>query len=79
MAILGDQPSGQTNIEAPLPTIVDAFKQAISEMGGIKGNEKIPVNISINYDNETFMRVAIPDLLSELSREGFNVDVLGVT
>lgn len=33
MAILGDQKSG-TNIEAPLATMVDAFKQAMSEYGG---------------------------------------------
>lgn len=33
MAILGDQNSG-TNIEAPLATMVDAFKQAMSEYGG---------------------------------------------
>lgn len=33
MAILGDQKSG-TNIETPLATMVDAFKQAMSEYGG---------------------------------------------
>lgn len=33
-AILGDQPAGQTNIETPLSTMVDAFKQAMSETGG---------------------------------------------
>jgi len=78
LAILGDQPTGQTNIETPLPTMVDAFKQAITEMGGI-GSERVPVNININYDNETFMRIAIPDLLAELGRQGYDVDVLGVT
>ncbi len=78
LAILGDQPARQTNIETPLPTMVDAFKQAIAEMGGIKSSERVPVNINVNYDNETFMRIAIPDLLSELGRQGFNVDVLEV-
>lgn len=78
MAILGDQPHGQTNIETPLPTMVDAFKQAISEMGGVGGGN-VPVNININYDNETFMRIAIPDLLTELARQGYDVSVLGVT
>ena len=38
MAILGDQPSGQTNIETPLATMVDAFKQAMSETGGTGGS-----------------------------------------
>ena len=33
MAVLGDQKSG-TNIETPLATMVDAFKQAMSEYGG---------------------------------------------
>jgi|GEM_PF-4986719 len=33
-AILGDQPSGQTNIETPLATMVEAFKIAQAETGG---------------------------------------------
>lgn len=32
LAVLGDQKSG-TNIETPLPTMIQAFKQALSEMG----------------------------------------------
>lgn len=77
MAILGDQPAGVTNIETPLPTMVDAFKQAIAEMGGI-GGERVPVNINLTWDGETFARLSISDILSELGRQGFNVDVLGV-
>lgn len=38
MAILGDQKSG-TNIETPLSTMVQAFKQALSEYGGGGQNE----------------------------------------
>lgn len=38
MAILGDQKSG-TNIETPLSTMVQAFKQALSEFGGGGQNE----------------------------------------
>ena len=34
VAILGDQPRGQTNIETPLATMVEAFKQAQAENGG---------------------------------------------
>lgn len=79
MAILGDQPRGVTNIETPLPTMVDAFKQAITESGGIIGGERVPVNINVIYDGETTARVMIPDILAELKRQGFNVDVLGVT
>lgn len=79
MAVLGDQPRGVTNIETPLPTMVDAFKQAIAETGGIGGGERVPVNINLNYDGETFARLSISDILSELDRQGYNVDVLGVT
>lgn len=39
MAVLGDQRHGQTNIETPLPTMVQAFKQAIAESGGMGGGE----------------------------------------
>ncbi len=38
-AILGDQRFGQTNIETPIKTMVDAFKQALSEMGGNAGGQ----------------------------------------
>lgn len=34
LAMLGDQPKGQTNIETPLDTMVDAFRQALDEYGG---------------------------------------------
>ena len=39
MAVLGDQRHGQTNIETPLPTMVQAFKQAMAESGGMGGGE----------------------------------------
>lgn len=34
LAWLGDQPKGQTNIEAPLDTLVEAFKRVQAESGG---------------------------------------------
>lgn len=37
-AILGDQRAGQTNIETPLSTMVEAFKQALAETGGAGGS-----------------------------------------
>lgn len=43
MAVLGDQPKGQTNIETPLPTMVNAFKQAIAESGGAGGEISVRV------------------------------------
>jgi hypothetical protein len=33
LAVLGDQPAGQTNIEAPLQTIVEAFNMALNSRG----------------------------------------------
>jgi hypothetical protein len=33
LAVLGDQPAGQTNIEAPLQTIVEAFNIALNSRG----------------------------------------------
>lgn len=58
--------------------MVEAFKQAVAEMGGIGGGERVPVNINLTWDGETFARLSISDILSELGRQGFNVDVLGV-
>lgn len=77
MAILNDQPRGQTNIEAPLSTIEQAVKNVINRQG--YNRESVPVNINLNYDGETFARLSISDILSELARQGYDVDVLGVT
>lgn len=77
MAILGDQPSGQTNVEAPLSTIEQALENVISRNG--YGRESVPVNINLNYDGQTFARLSIPDILAELKRQGYDVSVLGVT
>lgn len=78
MAILGDQPHGQTNIETPANLIKDMVAQGIAE-AGIGSRENVPVNINIIYDGETTARVMIPDILSELGRQGYNVDLLGYT
>lgn len=67
LAILGDQKSG-TNIETPLSTMVDAFKQAINEtgMGGNRGGGDIVLKI----DGKTFARVTNPYYKSENGRIG---------
>lgn len=78
MAILGDQPHGQVNVETPAKLIKDMVAQGIAE-AGIGSRENVPVNINIIYDGETTARVMIPDILSELSRQGYNVDLLGYT
>lgn len=43
MAVLGDQPKGQTNIETPIPTMINAVKQAIAESGGAGGDITVKV------------------------------------
>lgn len=52
LAVLGDQKSG-TNIETPLDTMVDAFKQALKEMGGTGtggGAGKVEIVLQIDRD-----------------------------
>lgn len=72
-AILGDQPAGQTNIEAPLSTIEDAVRNVVGERSG--GT----LNINLNYDGETFARLSLQDILNEMNRQGYDIDVLGGT
>ena len=43
LAVLGDQPHGQTNIETPLPTMLKAMKQAMAESGGMGGEVTVKV------------------------------------
>ncbi len=78
LAVLGDQPAGRTNIEAPLATIEQALENVMSRNGS-GGRDRVPVTVNLNYDGETFARLSIPDILTELDRQGYNVDVLGVT
>lgn len=44
LAVLGDQ-TDETNVETPLSTMVQAFKQAITESGGIGGNRTAVLKI----------------------------------
>ena len=78
MAILGDQPAGRTNIEAPLDTIKQAVREELSNMN-VNSSESVPVTINLNYDGETFARLSISDILSELDRQGYDISVLGAT
>nr|DAZ56003.1 MAG TPA: minor tail protein [Caudoviricetes sp.] len=67
MAVLGDQKSG-TNIETPLATMVQAFKQAMNETGGM-GVRQITVVMQLdhrelgravyNLNNEETQRVGV--------------------
>lgn len=80
MAILGDQPRGQTNIEAPLKTIEQAVENVMNRIGydNTPSGGLNPI-ISLNVNGEEFARLTLGDILSEMSRQGYDVNVLGVT
>lgn len=59
VAMLGDQPAGQTNIEAPLATIEDAVDRALDRRG-ITGDTN--VSISFNGSLAQFARVLEPEI-----------------
>ena len=67
-AILGDQRFGQTNIETPLPTMVEAFKQALSDMGGLNSGYNGPLYLQI--DGKTFAKLELPYIQDEQQRIG---------
>lgn len=70
LAILGDQQNG-TNIEAPLDTIVEAFKQVMGE------REVQTMGAStMELDGETFARIITPYIMEEWNRQGYNVAIL---
>lgn len=67
-AMLGDQPAGQTNVEAPLDTIVQAMREAL---GGGQGSGNM--NITMEMDGETLARVSMPYFSAESNRIGINL------
>lgn len=73
-AVLGDQPLGQTNVETPVSTIEDAVTRGMERYSSGRN-----MTINLNYDGETFARVALNDILNELDREGYDIDILGGT
>ena len=77
LAMLGDQPRGQVNVEAPAGLIKDMVKAGLAESG--YGQERLPVNINLIYDGEAFARLSISDILSEMNRQGLDIEVLGAT
>lgn len=73
-AILGDQPLGQTNVETPVSTIEDAVARGMEKHGGVGD-----LTVNLNYDGETFARLALHDILNEMQRQGYDIDILGGT
>lgn len=80
MAILGDQPAGRTNIEAPADMIREMARQGIREelseinFGGLGGGT---LQIVLNVNGEDFAQATLSNFLSEMNRQGYNVEVLG--
>lgn len=66
MAVLGDQKSG-TNIEAPLDTIVQAFRQALGERGGSQRT------IILQVDRHELGRVTFDAYNAESQRVGMKL------
>ncbi len=69
VAVLGDQRHG-TNIEAPLATMVEAFKQALSEMDGVGAGGDIKVNVEFKGPLSQLGRVLQPAITVETARRG---------
>lgn len=63
MAVLGDQKRG-TNIETPLPTMIDAFKAAMSETGGGA------VTVVVNLDGREIARNTVKHVNSMARAQG---------
>ena len=66
MAVLGDQKSG-TNIETPLATMVQAFKQAINETGGMGGRQ---ITVVMQLDHRELGRAVYNLNNEETQRDG---------
>lgn len=76
LAVLGDQRAGQTNIEAPLSTIEQAVENVMNRRGNGVGSFS-PV-IPLNVNGQEFARLILHDILGEMQRQGYDVEVLGV-
>lgn len=76
MALLGDQRAGQTNIEAPLSTIEQAVENVMSRRN-YEGNGG-QTTLIMNVNGQEFARLTLQDFMSEMNRQGYDVEVLGV-
>lgn len=74
LAVLGDQRAGQTNIEAPLSTIRQAVRDELSGLGFGGGQMKVVLQVN----GVELAQATLQDFLSEMNRQGYDVEVLGV-
>lgn len=66
LAVLGDQPKGQTNIETPLDTMVTAFKTALAETNTNNGQTTVVLAV----DGREFGRAVVKTGNAENKRVG---------
>ncbi len=66
LAVLGDQKNG-TNIETPLATMVQAFKQALAESGGTGANGRITLVIQAKPGFARYLKFELDE---ETTRQG---------
>lgn len=75
LAVLGDQRAGQTNVEAPLSTIRQAVRDELSGLNFGGGQLKVVLEVN----GADLAQATLQDFLSEMNRQGLDVEVLGVT
>ena len=76
LAVLGDQRAGQTNIEAPMSTIRQGLREELSVLGFGSGGGQLKVVLQVN--GADLAQATLQDFLSEMNRQGLDVEVLGV-
>lgn len=77
LALLGDQPRGQMNVEAPAGLIKDMVKAGIAE-SGIGSTAGGVLQVVLNVNGTDLARATLQDFLGEMNRQGLDVTVLGV-
>lgn len=73
LAILGDQTQGR-NVEAPADLIKQMVKEGLSEMNR---SSQMPTSINLYLDSEKVAEMTLPGLLSEMNRQGFDLEPIG--
>lgn len=68
LAWVNDQPKGQTNVETPLSTMVDAFRVAMKDMG----NNQQPINIQATGSVSEMIRFLNFEIKREQGLQGTN-------
>lgn len=71
LALLNEQSVGQTNIEAPLSTIEQAVENAMGRVGFGGGQLKVVLQVN----GADLAQVTLQDFLSEMNRQGYDVDL----